>query len=142
MSGFGNKKKFEKITVPKDKEVLENNSSYIWQDNNIIWVVFKLGVELSLDIAKKMVHDRKQISKCVTMPIFIDIRQLITANRKVRRYMASSEAIEFISAGDMLIDNPIARFLGNTWIKFDKPSIPTKLFTDKESALEWLESYK
>jgi hypothetical protein len=34
------------------------------------------------------------------------------------------------------------RILGNFYIKFQKPMIPTKIFNNHEDALEWLNLFK
>jgi hypothetical protein len=67
---------------------------------------------------------------------------MISTENAARAYMASRPAQQFLSAGAILINNEIHRLLMNLWLKIDKPYIPTKSFTDKEKALEWLKSFK
>lgn len=59
----------------------------------------------------------------------------------------SKEAMQLISAKDysdkaiakaLLIENLGHRLVGNFYLKVIKPAMKTKIFTDREKALEWL----
>ena len=120
----------------------ENEYVEIWIENGIVYEVFKPDTILTIDVAKQVVIDRLKVSNEMTTPIFIDIRNLISSDSRARQYMASKGAVDYISAGAFLMDNELMRLLGNIFIKVDKPLIPTKLFTDTEKALTWLQSFK
>jgi hypothetical protein len=51
------------------------------------------------------------------------------------------EFIQHVSAVGFLVNNPLARMVANFFIGINKPPRPTKLFTDMESAVEWLSTY-
>ena len=114
----------------------------LWIENGIIFEVFKKNTILNLEISHQVVTERLKISNHRPMPIFIDLINVYYTDTKARKYMASKEAVQYITAGAFLIDNEIMKLAGNIFIKIDKPYAPAKLFTDKDKALEWLQTYK
>lgn len=126
----------------KNVRHIENEYLQIWEENGIIFEVFKPGVMLDIDAAKKCVEDRMIVSNNITMPIFADTRQLVNMNLSARQYLAGEKGERFLCACAVLTDNILNRLLVNTYIKIDRPTIPTKAFTDRSKALQWLEFFK
>ncbi|MGP8217413.1 MAG: STAS/SEC14 domain-containing protein [Bacteroidia bacterium] len=114
----------------------------IWLENGIVYEIFKKNSILDLPLARQVVQERLKVSNCNYTPIFIDLRNIFYTDTKARKYLATQEAVNYITAGAMLLDNEIMKLAGNIFIKIDKPLIPTKLFTDRDKALLWLQSYK
>ncbi len=46
-----------------------------------------------------------------------------------------------ITAIAMLINSPGSRIIGNFFLGINKPSVPTKLFNEKNKAIEWLKQF-
>lgn len=120
----------------------ENSYAEIWFEDGIIYTVFKPDVSLNLTVVKEVVSMRLQVSNKINSPIFIDLRNVVYTDTEARKYMAKRESVEYLTAGGLLIDNEIMRLAGNIFIKIDKPLIPTKLFTDKDKAMRWLQPYR
>ena len=114
----------------------------IWYEDGIIFTVFEKNTVLDIEVSKLAVAERLRISNKRTMPIFIDLTNVYYTDAKARKYMATKEAVKYITAGAFLLDNEIMRLAGNIFIRIDKPVIPTKLFTDKDKALLWLSNFK
>lgn len=121
---------------------VENQYAEIWFENGLVYAICKPDCVLSIDATRLIVQDRKRVSNGKKSPIFLDLRNMVSADNATRTYLASAESQEYITAGAILINNYIQRMLMNLWLKIDKPVIPTKGFTDKEKALQWLEQYK
>lgn len=77
------------------------------------------------------------------LPVLVDIRcqEGKNANKQTRDYLASPEVANITKAAAVLIGNPITKMIGNIFIKFNKPSFPTQLFTDETKALNWLKTF-
>ena len=121
---------------------LANEYVEIWIEDGIIFEVFKPGTTINLEAGKKVVADRLKISNGKTMPLFVDMRQLLSINKETRRYMASQDALHYLSAGAFLVKSTINRMAFNAFRIISKPPIPTKGFTNKEKALNWLKYVK
>ena len=121
---------------------LENKYVEIWIEDGIIFEVFKPGTVINLEAGRKVVADRLKVSDHTTMPLFVDIRQLLSINKETRRYMASKEALHYLSDGAFLVKSTINRLAFNAFQVLSNPPIPTKGFTNKEKALNWLKYIK
>ena len=121
---------------------IEHDFFKIWYENGIIYEIFKKNAVLNLTLAKLVVQKRLKVSNKMLAPMFIDLRQVFSTDTSARKYMATREAVEYVTAGAFLIDNEIMRLAGNIFIKIDKPLVPVKLFTDEGKALHWLQVYK
>ena len=113
-----------------------------WLENGIVYNVYKPGLIITIDIAKQMVGQRLEVSKNISRPVFIDIRNLIAIDAASRSYLAGDEGVKYASAGAIYLNNYIQFLLGNVFLKIDNPLIPTRLFTEKEKALLWLQQHK
>lgn len=67
----------------------------------------------------------------------IDLRKVLFVDSKARAY-AAEQYREHVAGQAMLMENKISVYFANIFLKFSKPKVPTKLFTDEEAALKWL----
>jgi hypothetical protein len=47
-----------------------------------------------------------------------------------------------VSASAILVSSPMLKMMANFFILVNKPKNPTRMFTSKESAVEWLANFK
>ena len=59
-----------------------------------------------------------------------------------RAFSASEEGLKYTMADAMVFNSMAHRLMANFYLKFNKPSRPSKAFTSIESAREWLLSIK
>jgi hypothetical protein len=111
-------------------------------EDGILHGAFAPGLYITFDIVKQLVEDRITFCNGRTMPALLDIRGLASIDTASRKYFVTERAKTNISAGAVLVSSLMSRIAGNVFIKVDKPSIPTKLFNDKEKALHWLKQFK
>jgi len=116
--------------------------STLWIENGILFSKCKQGLVINVEVAFDMMRDRKMVSQGIYRPFFIDITGLSSVNEAARNYMASTEAAEFISAGAIYTTNTLAKIIGMAFKLLDEPKAPVKVFTNKEDALSWLETFK
>jgi len=62
-------------------------------------------------------------------------------SKEARTYLASDIIKQTFKASAILVHNPVMRLLGNIYMTVGKPVIPTKIFKDKEKAIEWLKQF-
>ena len=70
--------------------------------------------------------------------LLIDSRKLAHMTPQVRNYYVSDEATHLIRALAIVLTSPLSRLMGNVFLRFQNPRVPTKLFTDDVAALHWL----
>lgn len=124
------------------REKIDTPYYVMYLEHGIIHQVYKPDLIITVEIAKQMVSHRLEITKNITRPVFVDVRNLVAINAASRKYLAGEMAVKYVSAGAIFLDNYLHYLAGTVSIKIDKPTVPSKLFTDKEKALQWLEHFK
>ena len=117
----------------------ENSFRSRLYSNGIIEVYYSPNlntVEVSdLINLKQSVFD---LGKGKKMYIYMEILEFSNITPEARKFSATKNYAEFISASAILIDNLAKRMMLNFYNTINKPIIPTKGFSSKENAIEWL----
>ena len=120
---------------------IENAFIKYWVEEDILFGEYKHVDVNSLAIAMECVKDRLLLANGNSYPYLLDARKLRSINKEARDYFASEESEKCMVAGAILVDSSITTIIGNFFLKINKPSIPTRIFTDKEKALDWLRKF-
>jgi len=67
-----------------------------------------------------------------------DIRNMMFIDSKTRAY-AAAQYRPYVAAAAILVDSKISSYFANLYLKFSKPKVPTRLFTQESNALKWLQ---
>lgn len=134
--------KIKMYKVDKRESYLENDFCRMWVSNGIIFIEYKPRLVMNIDIAKQIVKDRLTVSNGVTRPMFLDGRGFVSMDRATMKYYKTKETIQYVSSAAFISGSALSTLAGNIFLSLEKPLIPTKLFTDEDRALEWLEKYK
>ena len=128
--------------VKMRESFLETDFTRMWISNGILYIEYKPKLVMNLEIAKQIVSDRLKVSNGVTRPAILDARNFISMDRQAMKYYKTKETVLFVSAAAFLPGSALGSLAGNIFLMLEKPLIPTKLFTNEEKALEWLEKFK
>ena len=118
-----------------------NSDFEMWVEEGILHVVV-LTDSFTLDIAEECVKERMRITQGKSYPMLSDSRNVINFEKEARKFLALNENVANLNAGAILIENQLQKILGNFFLLIYKPSVPARLFTEKEKALAWLEHFK
>lgn len=88
------------------------------------------------------IQTRLAIADGGTYPTCSDISRVKGFSSGARKAMVHEDATRGVRAGAIIVETAIGRSIYNFFMKFNKPPIPAKAFTDVNEALEWLEVYK
>ena len=90
----------------------------------------------------KELHELKSINQSFIEDGFycllITSGHLAEITKEARKLSASAEFAQRTLAKAFLVESLGHRIIGDFYIRMNKPFIKTKLFTDREKALEWL----
>lgn len=121
-------------------KVLDTPHYRIKTDKNILFVTYKGRITLAM--AKEVVETRFKFTDFKSLPVLVEGISVSAIDKDARDYLSTDEGIKGIKAGAIYVNSTFQSFLGNFFLKVSNPKIPTKIFTDKESAIKWLEQYK
>lgn len=112
-------------------------------ENGVIIVDFRTK-RVTLEQAKQIVDLRLKLIGNNSFPILVDGRNVTSLDKESRNYFAGPDAKKGVKAGAILIDSTFNKFLGNFFLKvtYKKEKLPTMIFTDRDSALNWLYMFK
>lgn len=105
---------------------------------NILFFDFNDNLSIDVDIIKEVIANRHDFANGEDHYLIMDLSNLKHISSEAKNYAYSSEAgLKNILAGAFIATNPVSRLLANVLVK-TTVDIPSKMFTDKESALKWI----
>lgn len=127
------------ITISK----IETSTAFYYIEDNVLFMRGKKGADINLHEAIKGVEARKKLQQGEKMLVLIDTSKVFQSSKEARDYGAKKEVTDMSLAMAILAGNSLASIMiGNFFIKFNNPAIPTKLFKSETDALEWLKSFE
>lgn len=109
--------------------------------NGVLIVAYKVGVPITLEIAKNSVKERIEFTAGRSYPVLIRDYGISVIEKEARSYFASTESTNGISAAAFVLKSIFSVFLGNFFIKIYPPNIPVKIFGGEEDAIKWLRQF-
>ena len=109
--------------------------------DNILIATYKKGVKIDLDIARKIVSDRRAVMGNKSMPVMVLNQGVISMDKEARDYLSSPDANRGLIAGAIISDSVFTSILSNFFLSVSKPKIPAKLFTSQDQAMKWLQKF-
>ena len=97
---------------------------------------------LDIDLAKKIVALRLDVTEKKDYPTLINMRSTKKFSKEARDFLASEKGAERVIAAALVIDSMLTATLANFFLKVNKPMVATKLFTNEEEAMKWLNTTK
>ena len=110
---------------------------------DILFMVVKDDADLDLDAIVESVKARKKIQNGKKMLALVDNRKTWQISKEANEYSVKKEVGELSIAMAILSGSTLpTRLIGNFFIKFNKLHCPTKMFSNEDKALAWLESFR
>jgi hypothetical protein len=119
-------------------ETIETDVCSIFFEEGIMHIVFKKDSEVELSHINEIIDLRKGIQQGKKMPTVVDIRGLWHVEKDAREKAATNEMIQHNTALAIISGSLGTRLIGNFYMRFDKPDVPTKMFKSTEDAIAWL----
>lgn len=110
------------------------------RSDGIVHTHVNLREAVSLEQAKELTTAYIDITKGEKIPHLFTANKFVIIERDVMKYM-KEVANQYGKADAFVISALPQKITGNFYLKFFKPHVPTKLFTDKEKAIKWLKQF-
>ena len=107
-----------------------------WVIENVIHDNAELDVEDIMEI--KRINGEISAGRCYT--VLVDSGSFTSITDEGRKLSASKDFQQQTIAKAILVNSLSQRIIGKLYMRFNKPMITTKIFSDRERALEWLNS--
>jgi hypothetical protein len=98
----------------------------------------KPGSEILLQDAKDNTAAVIEVSGGIVLPLLVDLREIKSISKEARDHFSMRGRKPNVSAVAMLVRSPVSRIIGNFFIGFNHPVVPTRLFSMEKSAIDWV----
>lgn len=115
----------------------ENKKFSITLDKGILVGTY-LCETVDLETAKCAVKYRLDNYGNKDFPLLVYTNKVKHITRDARIYLASEIGCRKIKSCAILTDSLLTRVIANFFLQINKPLVPTRLFTNEESARQWL----
>lgn len=127
------------------EKIVETSYTIFYQyKEDIVFSDMKFKKKVSLEDTKEnMKAIRAFVPEGKRILYVANIAKLKGMDRDARDFAEKNTVFpSMIRANAMLVSNRISKMVGNFLIGLNKASIPMKLFTDIDKAVEWLRTFK
>ena len=118
----------------------ENDYATFWMEAGVVYFVYKTNSSIDLNAAKQILRDRIKFQQETEYPIYCDIRGMKRADKEARDFLAK-EGSSYTKGVAIVVDSPMTKIIGNFYLGLNKPTTPTKMFTEKQEALDYLKQF-
>lgn len=122
-------------------DVIENKEFKISIEEGIICIEIKVDF-VTYEIADAGVIDRLKLTDGKYYPMLSDITKVKNASKEARIRLSDKDAQLGVIACAIVIGSKAQQIMYNFFTLFSPAPIPTKMFTNREKAKEWLSQYK
>ena len=106
--------------------------------DNILYTDCFPNTIMTLEDGKESTRISAEMVSNIPRPLFCDLTNVVKMTQDCRRHFAGPEHARTFSKCALIVSSPISKIIGNFFLGLNKPLKPTRLFTNKEDALNWL----
>lgn len=123
-------------------KVFELRAFTSWlSEDDICYTIVKPGANIQLQDALNNSNCIKEISEGKVYPLLVNLKEIKSISKEARDHFSMNNRVPGVSAIAMLIKSPVSRIVGNFFLGLNKPTVPTKLFTEETKAIAWLKQF-
>lgn len=132
-------------------EIIEENKIFIrsvdlghsliqLRSDGIVQINFGDNSELDLKEAVEVIENLADLTGGKKALVLNIAGKNTSATSAAREFSASTLGLKYTIADAYVVTNLAQKILGNFYVGFNKPMIPTKIFDNEEKAVEWLKA--
>ena len=98
------------------------------------------GAEIELENAIQNYETAQSLTSDTKHLLLVDAHANVYISKEARAYSAELKPNSPIAMA-IVVTSTANRLIGNFYINFNKPKVPTKIFSTEDKAIEWLKGY-
>lgn len=124
------------------KKTQDTPVAFLTFEDEVLFVKMKEGVNLGQVEMEELLKQAVEFTAPNKYFAVVDTTASYDTTLEARNFYAESEYSKYRYADAFIVNSLPMRLLVNFFIAFNKPKIPSKMFNNKESALNWINSLK
>lgn len=125
------------MVIPADAR--RARASVLYRDR-FVRVVFLPNVEVGLEDARDCLRIGLELHADNGAPVLVDLRTVRSMSADARAFFAGPNGIKVAPAVAVIVSSPLTRAIGNFYLGFNRPRVPTKLFSNLDASERWLDA--
>ena len=111
------------------------------RNDGILHLHIKSRAHVDMNSARQMLKAMRIIGDGLKYPVLIDAGEFAGIDPDVRAFSASEEGNIYTLADAVAYHSLAQKLIANFYVTHDRPVVPTRTFSDNETAIEWLKSF-
>jgi len=113
----------------------------IWLDEDgIVRIKYPDNFHITMEVMESVFEQHLQITTD-KRPILADCESVASVDYDAQQFVSNDEPAALTSALAVVVKSAFTRAMGEMFMMFHKPPYPTRMFQNKEDALEWLKTF-
>lgn len=118
-------------------EIIDGIATINYREDNILVMRMAKGISIDIEAAKNIGNTAAKLSGDLMHSNLVDLRGMAFMSSEARKYFASQDK-STVKAVAVLSNPSLHKPLINLYLKFSRPTLPTKMFNTEEEAISWL----
>ena len=118
------------------RETIEGIADIIFDDSGILEMRMH-RTSIDMDAALKITFAVNNLTKDLVHVNLVDIRKMSFMSSDARKHFGSQDK-STVKAVAIIINSKLHTPIVNLYLKFSRPSLPTKMFDNEDDARSWL----
>lgn len=110
------------------------------QSERLLHMTILEGAEIELENAIENYEAAQSLTGPTKHLLLVDAHSNVYISKEARAYSAELKPNSPIAMA-VVVSSTANRLIGNFYINFNKPKVPTKLFSSDDKAIEWLKGF-
>ena len=119
-----------------DKSIVELTN------DGVMCIHIKPDSDVELRDAVLIVEAMGKLGNQKKYPVLIDAGEFSSVDKETRIFAASIESNIYTMADAIAYCNLAQQLMAQFYLKYNKPTVPTKVFADRDEAMTWLKTFK
>lgn len=125
-------------TIIEPKKITTSKFEVTLLENGIVENYIKAGIVVEAEDLEELKKISSDLAGHKPYMILVTSGELASFSKEARELSASKAFITNAEAKAIVVDSIAKKIIGNFYLKVNKPYLQTRLFSDREKALEWL----
>jgi hypothetical protein len=121
--------------------IATRSADVVLGDDDVLRVIVRDGADVTADDMRAFLAARMELAPH-RVAVIIDQRRIRSMTREAQEAGSAGADKRPTIGVAILIGSPIAVIIANFFIIFGRPHYPTKLFTNEEAALAWIDELR
>ncbi|MFN3916174.1 MAG: hypothetical protein ACK4K0_00415 [Flavobacteriales bacterium] len=109
--------------------------------NGILVIHIQKNAFVQTQHIKEMLKIHGELTNGKRCPCVMVLGDYANVSINGRKFLATEDAVQFSLCEAFVVKSLAQKILGNFYLKFDKPNVPSRLFNNFEDAYAWAKTF-